>query len=62
MTRYGVYQHANWIDGVAVETGTGYVVREMTAAVPYGKMTPVAVYKRRAAAQARADKLNGDVS
>lgn len=60
--RFGVYQHANWdhATGQAVETGTGYVVREMTAAVPYAKMKPVAVYKRKTAAQKRADKLNGE--
>lgn len=58
--RFGVYQHATWDGTKAVESGTGYVVREMTAAVPYARMTPVKVYKRREAAQKHADKLNAD--
>jgi hypothetical protein len=62
--RFGVYRHATWrsSDCTVVETpiseGGGYVVREISGAVPYGRMTPVAVYKLRSAAQKRADKLN----
>lgn len=61
--QWGVYPHAIWrrgrdgAEGVE-ETGQGYVVREVTPAVPYGRMTPVAVYKIRAAAERYADKLN----
>jgi hypothetical protein len=60
LVRWGVFQHA-WFDnanGVPIESGTGYVVREMTDAVPYSRMTPAAIYQTQAAAQRKADKLN----
>ena len=60
---FGVYPHAIWKvtdhatgGGVAVETGRGLVVREVTGAVPYGRMVPIRTYKRRHAAEAYADK------
>jgi len=58
--RFGVYQHAYWVNNAVVESGEGYVVREISSAVPYGKMTPVKTYKRKAAAEKHAKKLNGD--
>ncbi len=66
---WGVYLHAFWRvtdhttgDGVAEPTGRGYVAREMTGAVPYGRMTPVRTFKTRRGADAHASKLTfGDV-
>ena len=63
---YGVYPHAEWRivshadgGGVVVLTDGGYVVREVSPAVPYGRMTPVRTYRSRVLAQKHADKLNG---
>ena len=65
VTTFGVYPHAQWRivshadgGGVVVLTDGGYVVREVTPAVPYGRMTPVRTYKSRVLAQKHADKLN----
>ncbi len=64
---WGVYPHAFWKvtdhtngDGVPVLSGPqyGYVVREITGAVPYGRMVPVRVYKMRHAADKLAENLN----
>lgn len=57
--RYGIYPHAEWDGAKVVQTYRGYVVREVGDYVPYGRMEPVAVYKRESAAQKRCDKLNG---
>lgn len=61
---YGVYPHAVWHvtdhatgDGEPLETGGGFVVREVSCAVPYGRMRPIRTYKRRAAAEKLADRL-----
>lgn len=65
---YGVYPHAIWKtidprtgDGVAVPTGQGYVDREMSAAVPYGRMEPIRVFARRADADKLASRLTFDL-
>ena len=61
---YGVFPHAIWRitnhatgDGVIELTNGGYVVREISAAVPYGRMQPIRVYTRRDAADRLSDKL-----
>jgi hypothetical protein len=62
-TRWGIYPHAEWDYGKSrvVETNTGYVVREITNAVPYARMTPVKIYKRRNDAKRYADKINAEL-
>jgi hypothetical protein len=50
---YGVFQHSSGPQG-------GYVARPMYdgwAPAPYSKVTPLFVYKRRADAERRADRL-----
>lgn len=64
-TRWGVYPWAFWASGTetaVVDESRGFVVREMSAGdrctfVPYSKLTPVKVYKSKAAAEKYADKL-----
>jgi len=61
--RYGVYRHADWVEGRgAVPTGRGYVAREVTAAVPYSRMEPLRVFRRRADADKMADRLTFEPS
>lgn len=58
--RWGVYQHAFWNnveERVELNPAGGFVVREVSPAVPYGRMEPIKVYKVRAAAERLADKL-----
>lgn len=61
--RFGVYVHATFtVSAAGVATiwenpAGGYVVREVTPGLPYGRMTPVKIYKIRAAAERLADKL-----
>lgn len=66
--RYAVYPHAVWKvtdhrtgDGHAVPTGQGYVDREITSAVPYGRMQPVRVFARRSDADKLASRLTIDL-
>ena len=56
---WGVYPHAEWnyAKSCVVETGRGFVVREISPAVPYGRMTPVRTFKRKHAADKLADYL-----
>lgn len=61
---FGVYHHAFWLTedqatgaGRPVLTGGGHVVREVTAAVPYGRMTPLRTFKRRNDAVRYSDRL-----
>ena len=56
---YGVYPHAVWIEGKGVvETaGGGFVTRPVGDYVPYGRMTPIRVFKRKADADRFGDKL-----
>lgn len=63
-TLYGVFPHAEWQvsnpetnDGQAVPTGRGFVVRTISNAVPYARMTPVRTFKRKSAADKLSDKL-----
>lgn len=44
-------------NGEVVLTGGGYVVRELSAAVPYSRMTPVRTYRHRTHAERLSDKL-----
>jgi hypothetical protein len=63
---YGIYPHATHDSrGVVCETGpesrfhvAGYVVREVSGAMPYGRMMPVRQYDHAKLAQKFADKLN----
>lgn len=62
---FGIYPHATFNStGFVVESGPnssyapGYVVREVTGAVPYGRMCPVRQYDSAKLAQRFADKLN----
>lgn len=63
---FGIYPHAtNDSNGKVHETSPGhrfhvpgYVVREVSGAVPYGRMTPVRQYDSAKLAQKFADKLN----
>ncbi len=64
---WGVYPHATWRvtdhatgGGHPEPTGQGYVAREVTPGVPYGRMTPVRVFKLRHHADKLADKLNSE--
>lgn len=54
---WGVYPHAEWVHDHVETTGRGYVVRELTRAVPYGRMHPLRVFSRRKDADAMADRL-----
>lgn len=57
--RWGVYPHAEWDQAAGAPrlTGGGYVVREMTNAVPYARMTPVRTYASKSAADKLSNKL-----
>lgn len=66
--KYGVYPHATWKttdprtgDGHAVPTGQGFVDREITGAVPYGRMQPIREFARRADADKLASRLTFDL-
>jgi hypothetical protein len=68
MVRYGVYPHSLWKvtdhrtgDGHAVPTGQGFVDREVTSAVPYGRIEPVRVFTRRSDADKLAMRLTVDL-
>lgn len=56
--RFGIYPHAVWHHDAVRETGRGYVVRSISGAVPYGRMIPVRIFKRKHAAEKFADKIN----
>lgn len=59
---YGVFTFAEWVGGqdghVFEQPSRGYVVRSMDhTGVPYSRMTPVRVFKRKGDAEKLADKM-----